>query len=120
VLGLAAVFLALLTGIKIIDDEQDYDYDQSIDKRTVAVVLGPNRARTLAKGLLVMAMVGVVGLALSLPGIPVTAAAAAAVFGLVAGFAQRAEPELATMLLIRGSYLFLAVLVTTVWFRPFS
>jgi len=38
--------------------------------------------------------------------------------GAVALFARRAGPELATMLLIRGSYLFLAVLVAAVWFRP--
>jgi len=34
--------------------------------------------------------------------------------------AYRAEPRLATMLLIRGSYLFLAVLVAAVWFRPLA
>ncbi|MBX0321585.1 UbiA family prenyltransferase [Halomicroarcula sp. F13] len=118
VLGLAAVFLALLTGIKIIDDEKDYDYDRSIDKRTVAVVLGPRRARQLARSLLVAAMVGVVGLAFTLPGVPPTAAGAAVVFGVVAAVAHRAESELATKLLIRGSYLFLAVLVAAVWFRP--
>jgi 4-hydroxybenzoate polyprenyltransferase len=118
VLGLAAVFLALLTGIKIIDDEKDFDYDRSIDKRTVAVVLGPTRARRLALSLLVLAMLGVVGLALLVPGVPPTAAGAAAVFGAVLAFAYRAESTLATMLLIRGSYLFLAVLVAAVWFRP--
>ncbi|WP_254273993.1 UbiA family prenyltransferase [Haloarcula marina] len=120
VLGLAAVFLVLLTGIKIIDDEKDYDYDRSIQKRTVAVVLGPRRARRLAVGLLVTAMVGTVALAVTLSGVPPTAAGAAAVFGLVAAIARRAESELATMLLIRGSYLFLAVLVAAVWFQPFA
>jgi len=118
VLGLAAVFLLLLTGIKIIDDEQDYDYDRSIDKRTVAVALGRERARLLSRGLLLAAMGGVVGLALALPGVPPTAAGAGLVFGAVAVLAHRAEPELATMLLIRGSYLFLAVLVAAVWLRP--
>ena len=118
VAGLAAVFLLLLTGIKIIDDEKDFDYDDSIDKRTVAVVLGPHQARRLALSLLVVAMVGVVTLAFALSGIPPTAAGAAAVFGAVLAFAYRAESALATMLLIRGSYLFLAVLVAAVWFRP--
>ena len=47
-----------------------------------------------------------------------TAAGAAVVFGAVLAFAYRAESTLATMLLIRGSYLFLAVLVAAVWFRP--
>ncbi|MDS0258344.1 UbiA family prenyltransferase [Haloarcula sp. S1CR25-12] len=118
VLGLAAVFLLMLTGIKIIDDETDYDYDRSIQKRTVAVVLGPRRARQFALSLFVAAMVGVVGLALALPGIPPTAAGGAVVFGVVLAVAYRAEAKLATMLLIRGSYLFLAVLVAAVWFRP--
>ena len=120
VLGLAAVFLVLLTGIKIIDDEKDYDYDRSIDKRTVAVVLGPVRARRLALSLLVLAMLGVAGLAAFLPAIPPTAAGAAVAFGAVLAVAYRAESTLATMLLIRGSYLFLAVLVAAVWFRPLA
>ena len=118
VLGLAGVFLVLLTGIKIIDDEKDYDYDRSIDKRTVAVVLGPRRARRLALSLFAVAMVGVVSLAIILPGMPPTAAGAAVVFGAVLAVAYRAESTLATMLLIRGTYLFLAVLVAAVWFRP--
>jgi len=120
VLGLAAVFLILLTGIKIIDDETDFDYDRSIDKQTVAVVLGPARARRLALSLLAVAMAGVIGLALTLPTIPPTAAGAAVAFGAVLAFAYRAESKLATMLLIRGSYLFLAVLVAAVWFRPLA
>jgi 4-hydroxybenzoate polyprenyltransferase len=118
VLGLAAVFLVLLTGIKIIDDEKDYDYDRSIEKQTVAVVLGPTRARRLALGLLAAALAGVVALSTTVPGMPRSAAAAALVFGAVALVAQRAESSLATKLLIRGSYLFLAVLVAAVWFRP--
>ncbi|WP_336338172.1 UbiA family prenyltransferase [Haloarcula brevis] len=118
--GLAAVFLLLLTGIKIIDDEQDYDYDRSIRKRTVAVVLGRQRARRFALGLFGAGLLGVVGLAVALPGIPPSAAAAALVFGAVAAVAQRRDPETATMLLIRGSYLLLAVLVTAVWFRPLA
>jgi len=118
--GLAVVFLLLLTGIKIIDDETDYDYDSSIEKRTVAVVLGPQRARRLAVGLFVAAMVGVVGLGITVPGIPPTAAGGAVVFGAVVAVAYRAEATLATKLLIRGSYLFLAVLVAAVWFRPLA
>ncbi|MFC7021368.1 MULTISPECIES: UbiA family prenyltransferase [Haloarcula] len=118
VLGLAAVFLVLLTGIKIIDDEKDHDYDRSIQKRTVAVVLGPRYARHLALGLLTTSLAGVVALTVTLPGIPPSSAGAALVFGAVVLVAQRAESSLATKLLIRGSYLFLAVLVAAVWFRP--
>jgi len=32
--------LLVLSGIKVIDDSTDVEYDRSIDKRTVAVVLG--------------------------------------------------------------------------------
>jgi 4-hydroxybenzoate polyprenyltransferase len=120
VLALAAVFLVVLAGIKVIDDAQDYDYDRSIDKRTVAVAVGPERARLTAYALMSAGMVGVVGLAALLPGVPPSAALSAVVFGVVALLARRAGPELATMLLIRGSYLFLAVLVAGIWFQPLS
>ena len=118
VIALAAVFLVILSGIKVIDDAQDYEYDRSIDKRTVAVAVGPERARTTAFALMTAGLVGVVGLAALLPGIPVSAGLAAVAFGGVALFARRAGPELATMLLIRGSYVFLAVLVAAIWFQP--
>jgi 4-hydroxybenzoate polyprenyltransferase len=117
-LGLAGVFLAFLAGIKVIDDAQDYDYDRSIGKRTVAVVVGPEWAGRVAYALMAAGMVAVVGMAVGLDGVPPGAVGAPVAFGVVALLARRAGPELATMLLIRGSYLFLAVLVTTVWFRP--
>jgi len=115
VLGLAAVFFLFLSGIKIIDDSQDYDYDRSIDKRTVAVVLGPERARRFAYGLMAVGMAVVLAGATS--GVfPPASALAPLVFGVVAAFAWRAgeDVSLATKLLIRGSYLFLAVLVAAV------
>lgn len=118
VVALAAVFVLILSGIKVIDDAKDYEYDRSIDKRTVAVVLGRERARTTAYALMGAGMLAVVALALSLPEMPVGAGLAALAFGIVALIARRADPELATKLLIRGSYVFLAVLVATVWFRP--
>jgi 1,4-dihydroxy-2-naphthoate octaprenyltransferase len=118
VLALAAVFVTILSGIKVIDDAQDHEYDRSIGKRTVAVALGPGRARSVAYALMIAGMVAVVTLALFLPGIPPSAGLAAVAFGAVAAAAWRAGPEVATMLLIRGSYLFLAVFVATVWFRP--
>ena len=112
----AAVFFVVLCGIKTIDDATDYEYDRSIDKRTVAVVLGPGRARRFAYGLMATGMAAVIGL--SLVGVlPPATAAAPLVFGVVAGFARRAGEDdgLATKLLIRGSYLFMAVLVAAVW-----
>jgi 1,4-dihydroxy-2-naphthoate octaprenyltransferase len=117
VLAFAAVFLVVLSGIKTIDDAKDYDYDRSIDKRTVAVVLGPTRARTVAFGLMAAGMGAVV--LLGLVGVfPPSSVLAVVAFAVVAAFAARAGPALATKLLIRGSYLFLAGLVVAVWFRP--
>ena len=118
-IGFAFVFLVLLSGIKVIDDAQDYDYDRSIRKRTVAVVVGPERAYAVAYGLMTSALVVVVGLAVVRVFPPSTLAAVLA-FGAVAVIARRATPKLATMLLIRGSYVFLAVLVAAVWFEPLS
>jgi 4-hydroxybenzoate polyprenyltransferase len=117
VVAFAAIFLVVLSGIKTVDDAKDYDYDRSIGKRTVAVVLGPSRARTTAYGLMAAGMGTVVVLALA--GVfPPSSVGAVAVFAAVAGVAYRADASLATKLLIRGSYLFLAVLVAAVWFRP--
>jgi 4-hydroxybenzoate polyprenyltransferase len=120
VVGLAFVFLLFLSGIKTIDDAQDYEYDRSIDKRTLAVVVGPGTAHRVAYSLMAVGMVTVVGMAVGLASVPVGAAAAPVAFGAVAVVARRAGPELATKLLIRGSYLFLAVLVAAVWFRPLA
>jgi len=119
VVGFATVFLLVLTGVKIIDDEQDYTYDQSIEKRTVSVVLGRQSARRLAMGLFgaglgLLLVGGIVGL------FPPTVPVAAVVFGLVAALALRRPPTVATMLLVRGAYLFLAVLVAVVWLQPLS
>ena len=118
-LAFAVVFLTLLSGVKVIDDAQDDDYDRSIRKRTVAVAIGPDRAWTVAYGLMLAALALVVGLALAGP-LPPSSALAAVAFGAVALVARRADPELATMLLVRGSYVFLAVLVAAVWWRPLA
>lgn len=119
ILGFALVFLVTLAGVKIIDDEQDYAYDRSIDKRTVSVLLGRPRARTLAFSLLMAGLVGV--LWGTVDGLfPPSAPAAALAFAPIALVARRARPTIATMLLIRGAYVFLAVLIVAVWFRPLS
>lgn len=119
ILGFALVFLVTLAGVKVIDDEQDYAYDKSIDKRTVSVLLGRKRARTLAFSLLMLGLVGVLwGTVAGL--FPPSAPAAALAFGSVALVASRAGPTVATMLLIRGAYVFLALLLVAVWFRPLS
>ncbi len=116
VVAFAVVFFLVLCGIKTVDDAADYDYDRSIGKRTVAVVLGPGRARRVAYGLMAVGMVAV--LALAAVGVfPPASAGAPVVFGAVAALARRAGEDdgLATKLLIRGSYLFMAVLVAAVW-----
>ena len=118
-LGFAVVFLVLLSGIKVVDDAQDYDYDRSIEKRTVAVTVGPQRAHAVAYGLMVLALLVVVGFAAARV-FPPTAILAALAFAVVAAIAYRTGPDLATMLLVRGSYVFLAVLVAAVWFEPLA
>ena len=115
----ATVFLLVLSGVKVIDDAQDYDYDRSISKRTVAVVLGPPRARRAAFGLMAAGMLAVTGLA-AVGVFPRGSLLAAGAFVAVAATTRRAGPELSTMLLIRGSYVFLALLFAAVWFRPFG
>jgi 1,4-dihydroxy-2-naphthoate octaprenyltransferase len=117
---LAAVFLVTLAGIKIVDDAVDYDYDRSIGKRTVAVAIGPRRAHHLAYLLMAAGMAAVVLAAVLGPALPPGATAAPLAFALVAATAWRAPPDLATKLLIRGSYVFLAVLVAAVWVRPLA
>ena len=116
-LAFAAVFLLVLSGIKVVDDAQDYEYDRSIGKRTVAVELGRAHARRTAYGLMAVGLLTVLALAAATV-FPPSAALAPIVFAGVATLTHRADAELSTMLLIRGSYLFLAVLVAAVWFQP--
>jgi len=116
-MAFALVFLLVLSGVKVVDDAQDYDYDRSIRKRTVAVAVGPRRARTAAYALMAAGLALVVALA-ALAVFPPSSVAGVAGFGVVAVVARRADPELATMLLVRGSYVFLALLLVAVWFRP--
>ena len=118
-IGYAFVFTTILIGMKTIDDAKDYEYDRSIGKRTVAVVLGRRRSRQVAYvcmgiGLSLTALLAGIGL------FPVGAALGVPLFGSVAAFTVAAGPERSTMLLIRASYVFLAVLVATAWFRPLS
>lgn len=119
VVGYAAVFTTVLCGIKTIDDGTDYAYDRSIGKRTVAVVLGRQRARRLAHALMLSGLGGTLALA-ALGVFPLAAVVAPVAFGIVLGISRHADEKHATMLLIRGSYVFLAVLVVAAWFEPFA
>ena len=118
-IAFALVFLFLLSGIKVIDDAKDYEYDRSIAKRTVAVVLGRKRARVTAYALMAGGLTIVCVLA-TLSIFPPSVVLAVGAFALVALVSRRADSALATMLLIRGSYVFLALLVVAVWYRPFE
>jgi 1,4-dihydroxy-2-naphthoate octaprenyltransferase len=119
VVALSGIVLLVLSGIKVIDDAKDYEYDRSIGKRTVAVVLGREKARRTAYAMMGMGLLAVLALA-AVGVLPTSAAFAPVAFALVALLAARADDRVATMLLIRGSYVFLAVLVAAVWFRPFA
>jgi len=113
----AGVLLIVLAGVKIVDDATDLGYDRSIEKRTVPVVLGADRARTLANGLLGAGLVAV--LWFTVDGVfPPSAPIAAVLLGAVAAVAARRPPSVATPLLVRGAYVFLAVLVAAVWYGP--
>lgn len=119
VVGLAVALVVMLVGIKIIDDGTDIAYDRSIGKPTVAVLVGRHRAREL--GLYAM-WVGGIGILWLVGGgyLPPGAGLAPAVFVPIALVALQADDETATMLLIRGMYLVLAVLVVAVWYEPFA
>lgn len=111
------VFLVLLIGVKIIDDAVDVSYDRSIGKRTVAALIGPTRARWLAYGCFGLALLSTS--VLSVAGLmPTTSVLAVLAFGLVSTIAFFAPPKTATMLLIRGAYVFLAMLVAALWYHP--
>jgi len=118
-LAVAGVLFLALTGIKILDDAQDRHYDQSIGKRTVAVVAGLARARRIANALFLADGVLVLWLTIGGP-LPAAAPAAPLVFGIVAWRARRHDPKRATELLVRGSYLLLALILGAIWFQPLA
>lgn len=113
------VFLVLLSGVKVIDDAQDYAYDRSIGKPTAAVVFGQARARVVAYGLLTAGLGLVVGFATGGLFPPSTVVAVGA-FAPVVAITREKSPTVATMLLIRGAYVFLAGLIAAVWHHPFA
>ncbi|WP_277555172.1 lycopene cyclase domain-containing protein [Halobaculum limi] len=118
-LSLAAVFVVVLGGVKIIDDAKDYEYDRSIDKRTVAVALGRRRSRSLAIAALAVGLFAVVPLTVT-EVLPPASPVASVAFGVVAAIAVGKDSTTATMLLVRGAYLFLAGLLVAVFFRPLA
>ncbi|MFB6253947.1 MAG: ubiquinone biosynthesis protein UbiA [Halobacteriaceae archaeon] len=114
---MGGILLLLLSGIKIIDDSQDIRYDESIAKPTVAVIVGKHRAWQLANLLMVLAFVLIsVGVLLEI--LSISSIVAVIVFGIVLLLANRQTAEIATMLLIRGAYVFLAIILIAYWFHP--
>lgn len=117
VLAFAVVFFLLLGGIKTIDDTQDRAYDRSIGKPTMAVVFGRGGARIIAAilmttGLVLVPVFAWFGL------FPLATVVGVILFAPLAVLGLRAGPVIGTALLIRASYLFLALLVAAVWFDP--
>ncbi len=117
VVAISLVFLVLLSGVKIVDDLQDYEWDLANHKRSAGVVLGFERAHSLAIWLMGSTLGGVIILGL-FGVIEPSSSLAAGVFAPILIVARKRDPRLGTMLLIRGSYLFLAVLVAAAWWRP--
>jgi len=117
-LAYATIFFVTLAGVKVIDDATDVGYDRSIQKQTVAVVVGRYRARHAGYGAMTIGMVLTVGSALSLATVPLSVALAPVLFGAVALLARDRPPAIATMLLIRGVYLFLATVLVAIWLQP--
>ena len=118
-LAFAAVFVIVLAGVKVIDDSTDRAYDRSIGKRTVAVALGREGARSLAYALMGVGLFAVVPLTIT--GVfPPSSPVASLLFGAVVAAAYAKDPKTATMLLVRGAYVFLAALLVAVFFRPLA
>jgi 4-hydroxybenzoate polyprenyltransferase len=82
VVGSAAVFVPTLAGVKVSVDRLDREFDRTIDKRTVPVVLGDRRSRWVSAGLFLLAA-ALVGLLVA--GSLLTGAALLAVPALVGG-----------------------------------
>lgn len=117
--GFAVVFIILLAGVKTIDDAQDVSYDRSIGKPTIAAQFGDRSARILASVLFALALSLVVLFAI-VEFFPRATILASVVFAPIGVIALKSDPRTGTALLIRGAYLFLAVLLAAVWFRPFG
>ncbi len=118
-LAFAAVLLVVLAGVKIIDDAQDFAYDRSIGKRSAVVALGPNDAIELAYGLLVGGVVLVLWFTVAGIFAP-SAALAGLVLAAIVLPTVYADATVSTMLLIRGTYVFFAVLTVAVVYRPLA
>lgn len=114
---IALVLVVLLSGIGILLDTVDYEHDATVSKRTVPVVLGPERALSVSKWL-VVASSGIVLCVSVLAVVPPIAA----VVGLlpaatVVAWNRGGWPvDVAVNRLIATTYVFMAVFVLTLLF----
>lgn len=117
VVAFGGIFMVILSGIKVIDDLKDHDYDRSISKKTAGVVLGVETARRAAYAIMGIGLLSVVFLS-GLGLFPSSVLLAVVSFVAVGLVSQGVESEFATMALVRGAYLFLVLLIIGLWSHP--
>lgn len=109
VAAIAVVFIVLLSGVKLSVDRLDRDFDRSIDKRTVPVILGDRAAAVISA--VVLAFVSVLVTGLVAVGVFPPAAVLASAFPLVAAaVGLRTSKEVTVRLQMLLTYPFAAVL----------
>ena len=112
VLGIAAVLTVLLSGLKISIDRLDRSFDQTIDKRTIPVLLGNQVSGTVAAAMHILAAVLVSAFAV-VAVFPVTALAAVpmALLGAAVVFCTSLDQTVRLQILL--AYPITATLFTT-------
>lgn len=111
-LGTAGVFVAVLAAVKVSIDRLDVDFDRTVDKRTVPVVVGERRAAWASAGLFLGAAGLTVGL-VALSALPDFAflSVPVLVVGATAGLGESAEQAVERQIV--AVYPFAAVLFLT-------
>lgn len=112
-LGVAAVFVPVLAAGGILIDVEDVESDRRIGKRTVPVLVGPRRTRTVAAWLVGIAAGLVVALVAVGP-LPTAGRAAAPVLALAGLGVVRVEPRRGLHLLMAGMALVATLLLLSV------
>lgn len=112
----ALVLFVLLSGIGILLDLVDYDHDRTIAKRTVPVAIGPGRAQSVSKWLVVTSSVLVFGASTLGVFPPVAVVIGLLPVVVVIAWSQREwAVEDAVWRLIGTTYVFTAVLVVSLF-----
>lgn len=113
VLAGAAVLATLLAGIKVGIDTLDAPFDRTVGKRTVPVLLGPDRARWVAAAVFAATAIATVGLVAAGPLSPAGLAATAAALGCL-GASLALAPRRAVRAQMLLTYVFAAALFVSV------